>query len=129
MMSHNRILVVEDEDNVRDVLAEFLSYRGYLVETAANGLKALPKLGEFAPDLLLTDLQMPGLDGFGLIRRAHEQDPDRAIVVMSALARSELTDAQVNAYTAGYVTKPIDPDELITVIERAIAASAHGQPS
>ena len=91
MMPHNRILVVEDEDNVRDVLAEFLSYRGYLVETAANGLKALPKLGEFAPDLILTDLQMPGLNGFGLIRRAHEQDPDQAIVVMSALAQAERT--------------------------------------
>ncbi|HRI49866.1 MAG TPA: response regulator [Pseudomonadota bacterium] len=129
MMPHNRILVVEDEDNVRDVLAEFLSYRGYLVETAANGLKALPKLREFAPDLILTDLQMPGLDGFGLIRRAHEQDPDQAIVVMSALAQAEASDAQMSACTAGYVTKPIDLDELIKVIEHAIAGSARGQPS
>lgn len=125
MLPRSRILVVEDEENARDALAEFLSYRGYLVETAANGLKALPKLGEFSPDLILTDLQMPGLDGFGLIRKVYEQDPERVIVVMSSLDRRELADPQVCARTAGYVTKPIDLDVLIQVIERAIAGTTH----
>lgn len=125
MLPRSRILVVEDEENARDALAEFLSYRGYLVETAANGLKALPKLGEFSPDLILTDLQMPGLDGFGLIHRVHEQDPERAIVVMSSLDRREFTSTRLCAQTAGYVPKPIDLDELIRVIEQVIAGTAH----
>src|SRR6188508_1360186 len=71
-----RILIVDDEANARMALAELLRDEGYAVETAADGFKALPKLEEFAPDLLLTDLKMPGMDGIELGRRARERDPE-----------------------------------------------------
>src|SRR5262252_7310786 len=68
----DRILIVDDEANARGALAELLREEGYSVETAADGFKALPKLEEFAPDLLLTDLKMPGMDGIALMSKARQ---------------------------------------------------------
>src|SRR3954454_17955773 len=79
-----RILVVDDEANARAALAELLREEGYAVETAGDGFKALPKLEEFEPDLLLTDLKMPGMDGIALMRKAHQADPQLAVIVMTA---------------------------------------------
>ena len=70
MESKGRILVVDDEVNARTALAELLRDEGYAVETAADGFKALGKLEEFAPDLVLTDLKMPGMDGHPAARNA-----------------------------------------------------------
>ena len=65
--SKGRVLVVDDEANARTALAELLRDEGYAVETAADGFKALGKLEDFAPDLVLTDLKMPGMDGIELL--------------------------------------------------------------
>ena len=67
MESKGRILVVDDEVNARNALLELLRDEGYAVETAADGFKALGKMEEFAPDLVLTDLKMPGMDGIQLL--------------------------------------------------------------
>ena len=64
-----RILVVDDEVNARTALAELLRDEGYAVETAADGFKALGKLEDFAPDVVLTDLKMPGMDGIQLLAK------------------------------------------------------------
>lgn len=129
-MNHRgRILVVDDEPNARAALAELLSGEGYDVETAADGLKALPKLDMFEPDLILTDLEMPGLDGLGLIRKVHERAPGRAVVVMSALPARDVADSVIREGTAGYVRKPINLPTLFHVIERAIGAPAHPGPA
>src|SRR5438093_6087569 len=93
-----RILVVDDEVNARTALAELLRDEGYAVETAADGFKALPKLDDFAPDLVLTDLKMPGLDGLELMRKARERDPERAVVVMTAFGA---VDTAVKAMREG----------------------------
>src|SRR4051812_10242129 len=89
MQPRGRILVVDDETNARSALAELLREEGYAVETAADGFKALPKVDDFDPDVLVTDLKMPGLDGLGLMRKAHEQDPDRAVIVTTAFGAVE----------------------------------------
>ena len=68
--SRGRILIVDDEANARAALSEILREEGYETETAADGFKALGKLGAFSPDLILTDLKMPGLDGLGLLKEA-----------------------------------------------------------
>lgn len=75
------------------------------------------------PDLVITDWQMPELDGSGIIRKIREQDPARAIVVMSARSDASTVDDRLGACTAGYVAKPIDRDEPLRVVERAIARS------
>src|ERR1700722_12338147 len=79
-----RILIVDDESNARAALSEILREDGYATETAADGFKALGKLEEFAPDVILTDLKMPGLDGIALMEKARIAAPGTVFVVMTA---------------------------------------------
>jgi len=120
MSRSGRVLVVDDEANARSALAELLREEGYSVETAADGFKALPKLDEFAPDAIVTDLKMPGLDGLGLMRKALEQDPERAVIMMTAFGAVDTAVAAMRAGATDYLTKPINFDELLLVVERAI---------
>src|SRR5579884_911613 len=120
MEGRARILVVDDEANARTALAELLRDEGYAVETAADGFKALPKLEEFAPDLLLTDLKMPGMDGIDLMRKSREADPQLAVVVMTAYGAVETAVTAMRQGAADYITKPINLEELGVVVERAL---------
>jgi len=120
MTHRGRILIVDDEANARTALAELLRDEGFQVETAADGFKALPKLEEFGPDLLLTDLKMPGLDGLELMRKAREGDPDIAAVVMTAYGAIDTAVAAMRQGAADYLTKPINVDELLIVLERVL---------
>ncbi len=115
-----RILIVDDEANARMALAELLREEGYAIETAADGFKALPKLGDFAPDVLLTDLKMPGMDGLSLMRKAHERDPESVAVVMTAFGAVDTAVAAMREGAADYLTKPINMEELVLVLERVL---------
>src|ERR1700759_4194702 len=82
-MSKATILVVDDEANARNALAELLRDEGYRVETAADGFKALGKMEELEPDLVLTDLKMPGMGGVEVLEKGLAQGEDKAVVVMT----------------------------------------------
>ncbi len=116
----DRILVVDDEPNARAALAELLREEGYIVETAADGFKALPKLEELEPDLLLTDLKMPGMDGIALMGKAREHDPNLPVLVMTAFGAVDTAVAAMRAGAADYLTKPINLEELILSVERTL---------
>ena len=119
-----RLLVVDDEATARRALATLLSDDGYHVETAASGEEALEKLAASPPDVLLTDVRMPGIDGVELLTRAKARDPQLAVVVMTAFGN--VRDA-VHAMKVGaehYITKPIDLDELSLVIDRVLKQTA-----
>jgi DNA-binding NtrC family response regulator len=120
MDPRGRILIVDDEANARTALAELLRDEGYSVETAADGFKALPKLEEFAPDLVLTDLNMPGMDGIELMRKARARDPEIVAVVMTAYGAVDTAVSAMRQGAADYITKPINIDELTLVLERAL---------
>ena len=94
METQGRILVVDDEANARTALAELLRDEGYSVEGAADGFKALGKLAEFAPDLVLTDLKMPGMDGIELLEEAQSTTPTLSVVVMTAFGAVETAVAR-----------------------------------
>ena len=79
MAHRGRILIVDDESNARAALSEILREDGYATETAADGFKALGKLDEFAPDVILTDLKMPGLDGIAFMEKARAAAPGRGL--------------------------------------------------
>src|SRR6187401_894488 len=115
-----RILIVDDEGPARSALAELLRDEGYLVETGADGFKALPKLEDFAPDLLLTDLRMPGMDGLELMRRAKEIDPEMQAIVSTGRGDVESAVAAMRQGAADYLSKPINFDELTIVLDRAL---------
>jgi DNA-binding NtrC family response regulator len=120
MSAHGRILIVDDEVNARTALAELLREEGYQIETAADGFKALPKLEEFEPDIVLTDLRMPGLDGIGLLKKCRERDPETVVIVMTAFGGVESAVQAMREGASDYLTKPINLDELSLVVGREL---------
>ena len=115
-----RILIVDDEANARAALSEILREDGYATETAADGFKALGKLEEFAPDVVLTDLKMPGLDGIAFMEKARAASPGAVFVVMTAFGTITSAVEAVKKGAENYLTKPLDPEALGAVVERAM---------
>lgn len=113
MRTAARILIVDDEANARNALAELLHDEGYEVATAGDGISARARIAELHPDLVLTDVQMTGLDGVGL-HDAHGGGDGPAFVLMSARPRP-------HGIVAPFVHKPIEIDELVATIEDALA--------
>lgn len=119
-----RALIVDDEPSARRALVWLLADDGLDVTAAASGEEALALLADERYDVLLTDVRMPGIDGVDLMRRALILDPDLSVVVMTA--HGNVTDA-VRAMSEGafwYVTKPVDVDALVEVIDRAFELRA-----
>lgn len=123
-MSKGRILVVDDESSARGALSEILQDEGYKVRTAADGFRALAAASEFAPDVVLTDLKMPGMDGLSLMERIKETQPDSAVVLMTAFGAVESAVEAMRAGAANYLTKPLNSDELLLVLERCLESVA-----
>jgi DNA-binding NtrC family response regulator len=117
-MSKGTILVVDDEANARTALAELLRDEGYRVETAADGFKALGKVEEAAPDLVLTDLKMPGMGGVELLEKLREQDEDAVVIVMTAFGAVDTAVDAMKKGAADYLTKPLNLTELTLVLAR-----------
>jgi DNA-binding NtrC family response regulator len=115
-----RILVVDDEANARAALSEILRDEGYATETAADGFKALGKLEEFAPDVVLTDLKMPGLDGIAFMEKAKSASPQTVFVVMTAFGTISSAVSAIKKGAENYLTKPLDYEALSAVVERAM---------
>jgi DNA-binding NtrC family response regulator len=120
MAHRGRILIVDDESNARAALSEILREDGFATDTAADGFKALGKLDEFAPDVILTDLKMPGLDGIAFMEKARAAAPGAVFVVMTAFGTiSSAVDAMKKG-AENYLLKPLDPEALGAVVDRAM---------
>src|SRR5882757_6811938 len=120
MAPRGRILIVDDEANARAALSEILHQDGFVTDTAADGFKALGKLAEFDPDVVLTDLKMPGLDGIGLMEKGREIAPGAVFVVMTAFGTIGSAVDAVKRGADNYLTKPLDFEVLAAVVERAM---------
>jgi CheY-like chemotaxis protein len=110
-----RVLVVDDESDIREAIAELLCDEGYEVEEAGNGEEALVKAREHHPGLVLLDLMMPGMSGWEF-RSRQRSDPELAaipVVVLTAVGRT----AGVEGVTA-YLSKPFELGDLLTMIRR-----------
>jgi two-component system, NtrC family, response regulator HydG len=114
------VLVADDEASARTGLATLLAGEGFEVTLAEDGLQALTRVQETAPDVLVTDLQMPGLDGLGLLRRAREVAPELIVVLVTAFADVETAVRAMQEGAEHYLTKPIQIEELVLVIQRAL---------
>ncbi|MFP4058113.1 MAG: sigma-54-dependent transcriptional regulator [Candidatus Brocadiia bacterium] len=115
-----RVLVVDDLQGVRQILASVLKKAGYQVEEAGDGSAALEAVRAHPPDAMLLDIRMPGLDGFEVLRRVQELDPELPVVMITAY---EDVDTAVQAMHAGayhYLSKPFHNAEVLAVVERAI---------
>jgi len=115
-----RVLIVEDEASQRSALASLVSAWGMTPETAADGNEALEKLGSFAPDVILTDLNMPGLDGFGFLRRLRDAEDMTPTIVLTAFGNIEKAVQTVHELGAyWFLDKPYQSGVLEVLIRRA----------
>jgi DNA-binding NtrC family response regulator len=113
-----RVLVVDDDADSRAALAEALREGGYSVETAADAFKGLGKIPDFGPDLVLSDLKMPGMDGLEFLRKLRSIGNDTAVVLTTAFADVETAVMALKEGAADYLTKPLDLTELSVVVAR-----------
>jgi two-component system response regulator HydG len=118
-----RILVVDDEPSARSGLAKLLDQEQYEVDTAADGLLALELVAERAPALILTDLKMPNMDGMELIARIRENNPEIPVIVATAFGDVSSAVQAMRAGAEDYLTKPIDFDALLLLVERTLQRS------
>lgn len=118
-----KVLIVDDEANARDALGELLKAEGYITATARDGHEALRKLDSFEPDVVLTDLKMPRVDGMELLRRGTAAAPHACFVVMTAFGSIENAVLAMRQGAENYVTKPLDLDALVLTVQRAAEKS------
>ena len=117
-----RILIVDDEPSIRDVLATVLTDAGYSVQTAANGHIALQIIDVAPPDLIITDVMMPHLDGWALLDHAHERNPSLPVILMSAgdwIRRRRTTSIPDHAV---FLAKPFAVEDLLELVVRLTGA-------
>ncbi|HEU0140317.1 MAG TPA: sigma-54 dependent transcriptional regulator [Bryobacteraceae bacterium] len=119
-MTPVRILAVDDDENLRWVLQTQLEEAGYEVETAADGEAALEILDRALPALVLTDLKMPGLSGMDLLQKIRETWPELPVIIITAFGTIQSAVEAMRAGAYDYVTKPIDYEELVLVVHRAL---------
>jgi two-component system NtrC family response regulator len=115
-----RILLIDDDDGLREVLAYTLREQGHEVETAADGTAGLVLLERAVPDAVITDLKMPGIDGLEVLRRAHEIDATLPVIVLTAFGSIEDAVAAMRDGAHDYLTKPYNRDELRLTVEKAL---------
>ena len=116
-----KILIVDDEPMARAGLSKLLLDVGYDVETASDGPSALAVASENPPDLVVTDLRMPGMDGVELMQKLHEDNGALPVILATAITDLSATVAAMRAGAEDYIAKPVDFDALVLVIERALA--------
>ncbi len=117
-----RVLVVDDDATIRQMVAMVLNDEGYSVDQASNGAHALEAIDGDPPDVILLDMKMPGMDGWEFSRNYHERYEDCApIIVFTAARDASRRGADIGA--AYYLSKPFDLDDLISMVESALRAA------
>lgn len=118
--STRRILIVDDEPNARNALAELLEDAGYSVSTASDGRTALSQMEQIDPDVVLTDLKMPGMDGLSLIEHGRPMSPHATFIVMTAFGTIDTAVRAIKLGAESYLTKPLELDAVIAIVDRAL---------
>jgi DNA-binding NtrC family response regulator len=115
-----RILIVDDEQVVRESLEQWFTSEGYTVDSACCGKDGLQKAASIEYDLALLDIKMPGMDGMELQARLQEADPELIVIIMTGYGTVETAVQALKRGAYDYVAKPIDPDELSHLVSKAL---------
>ncbi|GAB4352727.1 MAG: hypothetical protein Kow0099_36910 [Candidatus Abyssubacteria bacterium] len=113
-----RVLVVDDEEVMRDMMRDILEQSGYIVETASDGDEALAKLGEHLFGLVFTDIRMPRMDGLELLRQIRCLDPSLDVIMMTGYATVDIAVEAMKLGAADFITKPFNLDHILIVANR-----------
>ena len=114
-----RVLIIDDEEDIREVLSLTLSDAGYAIETAADGQQGLAAYPDFAPHIVITDIRMPRLDGLQVLARTKSDYPEIEVIVATAFAEMDLAVKALQLDASDFITKPISNNALMVALERA----------
>ena len=123
---HRRVLVVDDEAGIRDLLQRTLAMAEYDVDTMADGISALHRLRATrdAYNLVIADLRMPGMDGLTLIREVKQINPQLPIIIITGYSSESAAIEAVNLGVAGYLTKPVGIPQVLAAAAKALGSAA-----
>jgi excisionase family DNA binding protein len=119
-----RVLIVDDEPGIRDVLTRTLELTEYDVEAVPDGTTGLDRLRLGPYDLLIADLRMPGMDGMTLIREARRLQPSLKVVIVTGFSTESSAIQAVNLGVAGYLVKPFRLPQVLSVVSRALGQTS-----
>ena len=122
--TRQRVLVVDDEASIRDLLSKTLALAEYDVDTAPDGTTALDRMRAYNYDLLIADLKMPGMDGLTLIRQAKRIKADLPVIIITGFSTESSAIEAVNLGVAGYLTKPFRVPQVLAAASKALGAPA-----
>lgn len=122
-MSTGKVLVVDDELEVRQILQEFLAHKGYEVYAAESGPEALNALDTFKPDVVLLDVLMPGMDGVETLKRMVALQPTLPVIMVTANADVGITSKLLGLGAADYIPKPFDLEYLDQAVSIQVSAA------
>jgi DNA-binding NtrC family response regulator len=117
------VLVIDDEERIRTILAALLKDEGFAVDCARDGFEGIEKAKICHPDVVLADLQMPGMDGLETVTRIKEHKPDVVSIILTAHGSIRSAVEAIKQGVYDYLTKPFDNDQLLLVIRRAVGLS------
>jgi excisionase family DNA binding protein len=115
-----RVLVVDDEASIRDLLSKTLALAEYDIDVAPDGRSALERMRMYAYDLLIADLKMPGMDGLALIREAKRFKADLPVLIITGFSTESSAIEAVNLGVAGYLTKPFRVPQVLAAAAKAL---------
>ncbi|MDX2097690.1 MAG: response regulator transcription factor [Leptolyngbyaceae cyanobacterium bins.59] len=125
-----QLLLVDDEPGLRDAVQAYLEDSGFTVITASNAKDGLELLQQHSPDLLITDVMMPQVDGYQFLKQVRENPRFKSLPVVFLTARG-MTSDRIQGYKAGvdaYLPKPFDPDELVAIVENLVGRRVEATP-
>ncbi len=115
-----RILIVDDEEGFRDMVADLLSLEGYVVAVASDAVEAVRLMPEFRPDAILLDLRMPHLDGEGFLRGMSGLPASKQVPVVLISAKDDLAAVASRTGAAAYLCKPFEAPQLLSLLEKVL---------
>jgi DNA-binding NtrC family response regulator len=120
-----RILIIEDDQEMRSLLKEFLNEEGYETDSVDNGSEAYRRLVKEVFDLIITDIRMPGLTGLDILPGVRKLQPEAPIIVMTAFGSEEVYNKVFERGATAYLEKPIHLDHLRNLIEEMVSSKEH----
>lgn len=132
MDGHPLVLIVEDDLSTRVMSREYLSQSGFRTADAHNGFQALEKAQQLLPDAIVTDLAVPGMDGFEFCRKLHQAEPTRAIPIIAVTGHSEYLEQPDRFRHAGIqrvLVKPCEPDVIVQELRHLLNGNGGARSS
>ena len=123
MGDHQQLLLVDDEPSLREAVQAYLEDSGFTVHVASNATEAWDQLQTMSPDLIISDIMMPQVDGYQFLKQLRDDARFQGLPVVFLTARG-MTSDRIQGYQAGcdaYLSKPFDPDELVAIVENLLS--------